>query len=329
MMKFFSVVFWGILTCSVAVLSHHAQAEEPVIADRIVAVVNDEIITLYDLNQTLKPYEEKILIKEYTPEEAREALFKLRTDLLDKMIDEKLADQQIKKYKIEVSEQEIDKTIERLKENRSITDEDLRSELARDGLSVEEFRADLKKQILRNRLVNFEVKSKIAITNEEIEKYYNDHKEKYGSEKKYHLWNIFIRYTQADDESERQMALNKMENILNQLNQGRSFEALATETPHSTESPEGTDLGLYRLDELSPKLKNVIKDMKEGQYSAIINIANVYMIIYLQKVVAAKPKTLSDVKSEIEDILYNEAIDNRYDAWLSELRRQSLIKIIK
>ena len=317
------------MTCCVAVFPINAQAEDSLVVDRIVAVVNDEIITLYDLNQTLKPYEENIQALGYPPEKARETLFKLRTDLLNKLVDEKLADQQIKKNSIRISAQEIDKTIERIKEGRSYTDEDLRAGLAEQGLTIEEYRENLKNQLLRGKLVNREVKSKIVITSEEIEKYYNDHIEKYAGETKYYLWNIFIRFSRLADESEKQIAFGKMETVLRQLKQGRSFESLAAEAPDSPQSPEGTDLGLFRLEELSPQLRNAVKDMKAAEYSSILNIAEGYQIIYVQKVFVTDPKAVSDVKAEIEDVLYNEAVDNRYDTWLSELRKQSHIKITK
>ena len=78
--KCLPIIFWGMLSFSLAVFSTHSQAEEPLVVDRIVAVVNDEIITLYDLNETLKPYEENIQALGYSPEKARETLFKLRAD---------------------------------------------------------------------------------------------------------------------------------------------------------------------------------------------------------------------------------------------------------
>jgi peptidyl-prolyl cis-trans isomerase SurA len=305
--KLLPLIFWGGVTFSVAVFSINAQAEEPIIVDRIVAVVNDEIITLYDLNETLKPYEENIQALDYSPEKARETLFKLR-----------LADQQIKKNNLTISTQEIDKTIERIKEKRSYTDEDLRAGLAQQGLTIEEYRENLKKRLLRGKLVNYEVKSKIVITSAEIEKYYNEHIEKYAGETKYHLWNIFIRFSQMPDESLKQIAFGK-----------QSFESLAAEAPDSPQSPQGTDLGLYRLDELSSQLRNVVKDMKAGEYSSIIETDSGYQIIYVQKVLVAEAKTLSDFETEIEDVLYNEAIDKRYNTWLSELRERSHIKIIK
>ena len=328
-LKFFPLIFWVMSAFSTVVFSISAQAEEPLVVDRIVAVVNDEIITLYDLNETLRPYEENIEALGYSPEKLREALFKLRSDLVSKLVDQKLADQQIKKNKLAISSQEVDETIERIKESRSYTDEDLRAGLAEQGLTIEEYRENLKKQLLRGKLVNREVKSKIVITREEIEKYYNEHPEKYGGETKYHLWNIFVKFSEGTDESQKQIAFGKMEAVLSQLKQGRSFESLAAQAPDSPESPAGTDLGLYLLDELSPQLKNVVKDMKEGEYSSIIETDRGYQIIYVQKVLVTNSKNLTDVEAEIEDILYNEAIDSRYNTWLSELRKRSHIKIIK
>ena len=328
-MKFLPVILWGMLVFGTAVFSTNAQAEERLVVDRIVAVVNDEIITLYDLNLTLKPYEKNIEALDYPPEERRETLFKLRSDLLNRLVDEKLADQQIKKYNLTISNQEIDLTIERMKESRSYTDEDLRAGLAEQGLTIEEYRDNLKKQMLRGKLVNREVKSKIVITRGEIEKYYNEHRDKYAGETKYHLWNISIRFSQMTDESQKQIAFGKMKTVLSQLKQGRTFESFAAEAPDSPESPEGTDLGLYRLDELSRQLRNVVTDMKAGEYSSILETDRGYQILYVQKILVTDPKSLSDVEAEIEDVLYNEAIDNRYNTWLSELRKRSHIKIIK
>jgi peptidyl-prolyl cis-trans isomerase SurA len=321
-MKFLPVILWGMLVFGTAVFSTNAQAEESLVVDRIVAVVND-------LNLTLKPYEKNIEALDYPPEERRETLFKLRSDLLNRLVDEKLADQQIKKYNLTISNQEIDLTIERMKESRSYTDEDLRAGLAEQGLTIEEYRDNLKKQMLRGKLVNREVKSKIVITRGEIEKYYNEHRDKYAGETKYHLWNIFIRFSQMTDESQKQIAFGKMKTVLSQLKQGRTFESFAAEAPDSPESPEGTDLGLYRLDELSRQLRNVVTDMKAGEYSSILETDRGYQILYVQKMLVTDPKSLSDVEAEIEDVLYNEAIDNRYNTWLSELRKRSHIKIIK
>ena len=136
------LMFMWIVTT--VVLHGRVNAQEPEIIDRIVAVVNSDIITLYDLNRALKPYEENIKALGYETEKERETLFQVRKDLLDQLIDSKLADQEIERAQITVDEGDIDKTIERMKESRSFTDEQLRDGLARQGMTMEEYRKEIK-----------------------------------------------------------------------------------------------------------------------------------------------------------------------------------------
>ncbi|MGD8799600.1 MAG: SurA N-terminal domain-containing protein [Desulfobacterales bacterium] len=318
-----------VLTLYGGLLISDVQADSPVVVDRIVAVVNDEIITLYDLNTELKPYEENIKALGYDADKTRETLFKLRGDLLNKLIDRKLTDQQIKKNKISVSSKEIDQAIERIKEMRHYTDEEFRAGLAEQGLTMEEYREKLKQQLLRRNLVNREIRSKIVITNEEIEEYYNAHSEKYAGKTKYHIWNIAIRFSQYADDTEKQMALEKMEKVLAQLKQGRSFESIASENLDNPGMPQGADLGLYQVDELSADLKDVVRSMSVGEYSSLLEFAGGYQIVYIEEILTTDPKAIAEAKHEIQDALYNEAINNRYDAWLTELRERSHIEIIQ
>ena len=84
------------------------------IVDRIVAVVNDDVITLTELNSSLKPYAEKIRSLGYPREKEQQLLFKVRKEILDHLINEKIEDQEIKRSKVEISEDQIDRTIEQL-----------------------------------------------------------------------------------------------------------------------------------------------------------------------------------------------------------------------
>jgi len=319
---------WGFIFY-IGILPFRVQAADAIVVDRIVAVVNDDLITLYDLNKTLQPYEENIKALGYTPERERETLFKLRTDLLKRLIERKLTDQVIRRNNIEVSEEEIDAALERLKASRSLTDEDLRAGLAQQGLTLEEYRKNVKQQLLRNKLVNREIKSKIVITEDDIKNYYNAHREKYAGQKKYHIWNIFIRLPDFADESTKGHALEKMEAVITQLKQGRTFESLAAEDSDSPMDPQGADLGLFQLDELSPQLQKAVGVMKAGDFSPILKTDMGYQIIYVQKIAETDAKSLAKVKSEIQDALYNETVDNKFQAWIEELRRRSHIKIIK
>jgi peptidyl-prolyl cis-trans isomerase SurA len=303
-------------------------AQEPEVIDRIVAVVNSDIITLYDLNRAFKPYEENIKALQYAPEKERQTLFQVRKDLLDQLIDSKLADQETERAQISVDERDIDKAIERMKEARSFTDEQLREGLARQGMTMAEYRKELKEQILRTRLVNREVKSKIVITSEDIKAYYDSHQDEYAGEKKYYLYNIFVRLSPEADTSERQDALRQIKDASARLKQGLSFEDLVNQLEESSSRVEGTDLGLYRLEELSGQLQGAVAKLKAGEISEVLDTDFGPQIIYVQKIQETATKSMNEIESEIGEKLYNESVDNRYQDWLDELRKRSLIKII-
>jgi peptidyl-prolyl cis-trans isomerase SurA len=319
----------GWILLIVGIFPIRAAATDAAVVDRVVAVVNEDIITLYDLNQAMKPYEANIRALGYSPEKEHETLFKLRTDLINRIIDRKLTDQAVKKDNIEVSEKEIDAAIERIKESRALTDEDLRAGLAQQGLTMDEYRQNVKQQLLRNILVNREVKSKIVITEDEIKRYYDAHSEKYAGETKYHIWSIFIRIPESAGDATKRLARERMEAVAAQLKQGQPFESLAAQKSDSPLAPEGADLGLYRLDELSQQLQKPVKEMKAGDFSSILDTDMGYQIIYVQKIIKTDAKSLDDVKSEIQQTLYEEAIDNRFQAWLENLRKKSHIQIIQ
>jgi peptidyl-prolyl cis-trans isomerase SurA len=319
---------FGILLC-VTLVVKTAPAAQVETVDRIVAVVNEEIITLYDLNRIFEPYAKNVKALNYSKDKERQMLFKVRSDLLKELVDRKLADQEIKRNKLVVTEEEIDKTIEQLKTSRSFTDEELRAGLAEQGLTIEDYRKQVKEQLLRSRLINIEVKSKIVITDENIQAYYDSHREKYVGEQKYHLWNIYIALSQYASDSDKRAARKKMESILEKLNGGGAFQDLTQDDFIASLGAKGGDLGLFLIKELSPQLQKVVENMKAGEFSAIIDMNNVYQILYVEKIIEATSKSVEEVRGEIEDILFKELINDKYQEWLNELRRRSHIKIIQ
>ena len=301
-----------------------AGTQQAEMVDRIVAVVNSEIITLYDLNRAFKPYEANIKALGYPPDQERQTLFQVRSDVLNKLIDSLLADQKISREQISVSQSEVDSTIERMKVSRSFTDEQLREGLAAQGITMEEYRKEIESQILRTKLVNREVKSKIVITEADIKAYYESHQDKYAGELKYYLWNMFIRASEMDKDA----ALAEMKQVQARLKQGTSFESLVEELSASGATVQGTDLGLYRPDDLSAELSDVVVKLKAGQFSDILDTNFGYQIVYVQKIQNTEPKSLDMVHAEIRRELYNEFVDNKYQEWLNDLRARSHIRII-
>lgn len=150
------------------------------VVDRIVAIVNDELITYSMLNEAFKPFEKKIRERNYPLEQEIEIRFKVRNNLIQQLIDQEITNQEMKKSQIEVSDEEIDGYIERIKQMNSFTADDLRKMLEAEGVDIAQYRKEIKNLLLRNKMIQYEIKSKIVITKEEIDDYYQANKDEFG-----------------------------------------------------------------------------------------------------------------------------------------------------
>lgn len=157
-----------------------AGADKAEVIDRIVAVVNDDVVTLSDLNEALAPYEPKIRQMNYPLEKEMQVRFKLREDMISQLVEKKLTDQLVARKDIHIGEEEVDRAIERVKSLNRFTDESLRAQLKAQGVDYETYRSEIRSQLQRNRLVSYEVKSKIVITDEDIQAYYDENKKELG-----------------------------------------------------------------------------------------------------------------------------------------------------
>ncbi len=325
--KRFSVAIF-IWSCTVlgATAGNSAASE---LVDRIVAVVNDDIILLSDLEKEIKPYQERLRSMGYSQEQEMQMLVKVRKDMLDNLIDERITDQQVDRLGISVSPEEIDKAIDRFKETRSLTDDQLRMALSRDGLTMEQYREQFREQLLRTKLLDYEIKSKIVITEAEIKRYYENHPEEFGGEKKYHLRTIIMRVSSFAGDEEKARVRQKTEEVYSHLEKGADFAEMARRYSESTLAAEGGDLGLFKLEEIAPRFREAIEGKAPGAYTPVIGTEQGYQIFFIEDIVETPAKTLEEVSAEIQNRLYQEQVNERFSAWLEDLRKNSHVKVIR
>ena len=305
------------------------QAEEGVLVDRIVAEVNNDIITLYDLNRKVAPYLKRVKAMARPLEEERRMIYEVREKALDQMIDEMLTDQEIERYNITVSEEAIDKTIEEMKKRNYMTDQQLRDRLEKEGLTMDEYRAQMKNQILRMRLISREVKSKIVITDEDIRAYYEKNRDRYAGEGSVHLRQILLNVPSSAGDEEKRVIREKLSAIRQQVIDGASFEALARQYSESPLAKDGGDLGTFKMGDLAPYILSALSGLKSGQVTEIVENDSGMQIFFIETMDAGQSKSLEEVSTEIENILYDEIVNQKFMSWLKELRERSHIKIIR
>ena len=299
------------------------------VVDRIVAIVNEDAVTLSELDEAVEPFVKQIDEAPYGPDEKRQLLSKVRQDMLNNLINQKLTDQESKRLGITIHESEIDKRLEVVKSENFFTDDDLKKALEAEGYSLEEYREKIKEQLLSQKLVHMEVKSKIAITEEEISEYYENHKKEYGGAVQYHLRTVLIRVSSWEKTEERDMALERMNIVMEALDGGMPFEKAASQYSEDLTAKDGGDLGLFTIEELAPELQETVRWMKEGDVSSVLQSSQGYQVLFLEEIRSASGKTLEEARAEIQQQLYREEVEKKYKAWLEALRERSYIKIIQ
>lgn len=299
------------------------------VVDRIVAVVNEDIILLSELESAYQPYVEKIRANGYSPEKEKQMLYRVREDLINRLVEEKLTRQEIETNNLSVSDDEVDRMIERIKQANYYTDEEFRKALELGGLTLPAYRKQLKEEVLRNKLVNLEVKSKIVVTKADIEAYYDSHPELYGGKTQYSLRNIFLKFPTDSEKDPRSALMERFDQIISQLENGEAFEDLARKYSESPTASEGGDLGVFSLDTLSDQIRNHIKSLSAGEYTPVLENEQGGQIIYVEDIVDSGGKALEAVSAEIEQKLFKEIMDKKFSEWLENLRSRSHIKIIR
>jgi peptidyl-prolyl cis-trans isomerase SurA len=296
------------------------------VCNRVVAVVNNEVITLYELNNRMKemtgvPVEELMQKNEATYRDARQKI-------LEVLIDEKIAQAKIKELRIQVSERQVDNFLEKLKRDNQLTQEDLVAGLEKEGLSYEKYRERIRKDLERSQLVEYEVRSKIIIRDEAIQKYYEDHKGTFGVAEKVHLAGIFLMRKNLKSEEEMREVYKKAQDISAKLKAGADFGQMAGTYSEGPGAKQGGDLGQFTVEHLEPGLKSMVEALPEGGISDPLVRPNGIQIIKVVKKQTGKIRSLEEMKEAIYGILYQEEVNRRYQTWIKELRENAYTRVI-
>ena len=323
-------LFLGMLI-AVVILAPQAPATASATAevvDRIVAVVNEEIILLSELQDRLEPFAQRIRQQGFDPGQERQMLFKVREEIINRLVDEKLTDQEIKRNDIQVSQSEVDNAIERIKAANHFTDEDLRQFLEQEQMTMQQYRETIKEQILRTRLVNYQVKSKIVITEAEIQAYYDRHPDIYGGKRRYHLRNILMRVPGFSTDAQRAAVLETMQQLSARAEAGESFADLARTYSQSPAAADGGDIGEFEEETLSPQIRAALEGLEPGGTTAVLDTDQGFQLLFLEAIRRTEGKPLDQVREEIHQSLFDEVVEKRFASWLEALRSQSHIKIV-
>lgn len=303
------------------------------IIDSVVAVVNDDIVTSSDVNRIGKPVFQRIS-EEAPLEQQDEALEQARKKIIAQLIENKLIIQQAAALNISVSEQEITLAKEQVQQRNNFTDEEFRNELKKMGLSKTQYRETLRDQILRSKLINYEIRSKIVIPEKEIQKYFRQQYSNRPPKATYYVLQLGVSWDEKQPSAisaAKRNALNKVQIAHNLAQRGQDFTEVVRQYSNLASAADGGDLGSFTRDEMAKYMQDTITVLQPGEISPIIERPNSYMFFKLLKKELDKNRRQvldKKLKEEIRNKLYKQEAEKRYTTWLKKIRDEAYVKIL-
>jgi peptidyl-prolyl cis-trans isomerase SurA len=293
----------------------------PVVAetvDRIVAIINDSVITMSELNAATNLALEKSVGGDKLDGASALAMKK---KVLDDLIEQKLVKQASDKAGIDVSEKEIDNAVEDIKRENGMTQDALLLTLARTGLTFREYREQLKEQIRQVKFINKEFRSKITIEPEDVEDYYRQHKDDFQTPAAYKISMIFI------PNADKSVAAQKLKMIQDGLSKRTDFKELARDYSEGPTASSGGDMGYLKLSEMDKYVQDAVIKLKANEISPAIQAADGIYFIQLDDMLPPKQKPFEEVKGLAQDKLYRKIMDDRFSFWLNEVKKYAHVEI--
>ncbi|PIE74784.1 MAG: hypothetical protein CSA18_03105 [Deltaproteobacteria bacterium] len=310
-------------------LSANGFSEEKLV-DRIVVEIDNEIVTFKDINDETAPFVKKIKAAGYLPEEEKKLIEQLRQKMLQNLIDEKIAEIAAKRSGIKISEEEVEKYIERIRKEQNLSEEMFKKALEREGFSIEDYKKRIRKQIIQKKLVDYEVRSKIVITEQDMKKYYDENLEKYKGVKEFEIWHItFPRKFYSEDDKIKIM--NKASKLSSLAKTKNNFTGISEDIKNYTQGFNALsgNLGFYKAEDLSEGIREVIETLGKGVVSEPVSTSKGIQIFYVSDIKKTSSKSFDEAKSEIRNILYSVDLEKKFEEWINRLKENMHITIIE
>lgn len=252
-------------------------AAEPLTADRIVAVVNDEVITLIELRQRLDLALNQ-LRRQGTSLPPRDVL---ERQMLERMVTEKIQLQNAREIGLRIDDAQLEGALQRIAANNKMNLSEFRQALAKDGIEYASFREDIRDEMLIARLREREVQSKIAVSESEIDNYLNEEAKQAGGNEEYEVAHILLRAPESASPDQLQRLRAKADQILERLRQGEDFAKLAAAYSDAPDGLQGGNLGMRPLERLPSIFAEEVGKLKAGELAPILRSANGFHIVKL------------------------------------------------
>jgi len=286
-------------------------ASGSVVVDRVVAVVNDDIITMSDLQR------EEALKKSEVVHDDRL--------VLEDMIDRKLQMAAAKRSGMDVTDKELADAVADIIKRNNMDMQQFGVALAKEGLTVEQYKAELREQITLSRVFNKYVRSNVNVDEAEARAFYQNNPKTYSLPEEIRVRQIFLTVPGDATPEQAVVIKDKAQAVYARAQKGEDFIHLVREVSQGATASQDGDLGFMKRGDALPEIEEAARTLKPGDSSSPFLCAGGYNVIKLEEV-RTPVRPFEKVKDEIMKTLYEQKVENTYRSWLQALRGDSHIE---
>lgn len=285
------------------------------IEDGIIAVVNNELISLKDLKDYIQKTYVSLVAQGVPDEDIKRLMLDLEINGINKLIEDKLILSHANKVGIEVREKIVNERINEIIKGYPSEDIFMESLIA-NGASLTDLRDKIKEQLKIKYIIDYEVRSKIFVQPQEVTQYYQKNKEKFQKKESLNLNSIFIAF-----KNNQWMAEKKAEEAYEKIENGMDFNEAAKE--YSDAPP----IGVVEKGQFVSNIENVIFSLNVGDVSKPTTVQNGVYIFRIEEKMKASTASLDDVRENINSSLFQQKFRSEFEKWLKELKKNAYIEI--
>ena len=326
-MKTFAYLWMGLLLFASLPGGRILASEDRQLVDRVAAVVNSEVITQSEFDTVFRPIYEQIK-QAYQGSNLQGELEKVRLQLLNQVIEDRLVYQEAQKMGIVVTDDEIEQELSAFK-SQFPDEATFEKELGRSGITISDLEKRIRERVAITRLHQHVIRGRTNVLPSEIEKYYADHPGEFAQKEQVKIWGMTLRKSDeaiqkgTTDETIRRRAGK----FVAELKQGADFEEYAKKYSQDAQAQQGGLIGFVGKGDLVHNIDEAIFSLPENSISDVLETENAYHIFKIGEKKSAAAQTFEEAKDEIENKLFREKAHERFVAWMDELKKKSFISI--
>ena len=317
----------GFRILPVLLFAASAMASDVKIVEQVVAKINGDIVTSSDLERARKEAEDELRKQGVAAAQMAEQVKARQGDFLRDRIDNLLLVQKAKELNVNV-DSELTKQLAAVQRENKIADQDKFHDWIREryGMPFEDFRQEMRDNMMKERLVQQEVGSKISIPRTELQKYYDEHKDQFIREERVFLSQILLSTTGKD---EKQVALleKKAKDLVERARQGEKFAGLAKDNSDDPTAKDGGQMGPWPRKDLVPQIADTVFSQDRGYVTDPIRMANGFLILRVDEKHKAGLAELDEVENEVMNRLLEPRFEPAVRTYLTKLRQDAFLEI--